>query len=201
MNPNQHDYSVDYLNQIAPQAPKKAGLNRLQLIVISVTVLLVLLTVILGVSVNTKGSTAPEKTLAARLIATEKIAAAAQANLKSSQLRTLNSNLQIYLANTNRDIAKPLSNVGVNVAKLDPKVVALESGKKITTTLEDARLNAVYDRTYAREISYQLETIVVLMRQVYKSTTSVSLKAFLDNAFTNLEPTQKQFSEFNAANS
>jgi len=38
------------------------------------------------------------------------------------------------------------------------------------------------------------------MRQVNNSTNNQSLKAFLDSAYTNLEPTQKQFAQFNAAN-
>lgn len=200
MNPTQPNYSVDYLNQIAPQAPKKMGFSRMQYILIAAVGLVVVLTIVFGVIVSSSNSTNPEQQLAARLIGTEKIVGDAQVQLKSSQLRTLNSNLKIYLTNTNRDIAAPLLKSGVNVAKLDKTVTANEAGTDITTRLEDARLNAVYDRTYAREISYQLGTIVALMRQVNTSTKSQSLKAFLDDAYKNLEPTQKQFAEFNATN-
>ena len=200
MNPTQPDYSIDYLNQIAPQAPKKMGFSRMQYILIAVVGLVVVLTIIFGVVIASSNSTNPENQLAARLIGTEKIVGDAQTQLKSSQLRTLNSNLKIYLTNTNRDIAAPLLKSGVNVAKLDKTVLASEAGADITTRLENARLNAVYDRTYAREISYQLGTIVALMRQVNTSTHSVSLKTFLNDAYKNLEPTQKQFAEFNATN-
>jgi len=200
MNPTQPDYSVDYLNQIAPQAPKKMGFSRMQYVLIAAVGLVVVLTIIFGIVISSSNSTEPEKQLAARLIGTEKIVGDAQTQLKSSQLRTLNSNLKIYLTNTNRDIAAPLLKSGVNVAKLDKTILASEAGTDITTRLEDARLNAVYDRTYAREISYQLGTIVALMRQINASTNSQSLKTFLDDAYKNLEPTQKQFAEFNATN-
>lgn len=159
-----------------------------------------LVTVILSVVLTSGNNVEPAKQLAARLQSTETIVDNAQNKLKSTQLRTLNSNLKIYLTNTNRDIAAPLQKSGINVAKLDKKLVASEAGTNITNKLEDARLNAVYDRTYAREIAYQLDTIVALMRQINDSTRSQSLKVFLDSAYTNLEPTQKQFAEFNAAN-
>jgi predicted outer membrane protein len=200
MNPTQPNYSVDYLNQIAPQAPKKMRFSRLQYILIAVVGLLVVLTIIFGIIVSSKTSVEPEKQLAARLQSTEKIVGDAQTKLKSSQLRTLNSNLKIYLTNTNRDIAAPLLKSGVDVTKLDKTIVASEAGTDITARLEDARLNAVYDRTYAREISYRLSTLVALMRQINTSTKSQSLKTFLDNAYKNLAPTQKQFDQFNATN-
>ncbi|MBC7868555.1 hypothetical protein H7X69_00020 [Candidatus Saccharibacteria bacterium] len=200
MNPNQPNYPIDYLNQIAPQAPNQRGLSRLHIIIIAAVGVVMLVTVILSVVLTSGNNVEPAKQLAARLQSTETIVDNAQNKLKSTQLRTLNSNLKIYLTNTNRDIAAPLQKSGINVAKLDKKLVASEAGTNITNKLEDARLNAVYDRTYAREIAYQLDTIVALMRQINDSTRSQSLKVFLDSAYTNLEPTQKQFAEFNAAN-
>lgn len=200
MNPNQPTYSVDYLNQIAPQTPKKSGLSRLQFIIVAVVGAVVLLTVIISAVLTSSYNVEPAKQLAARLQSTEVIVGNAQSKLKSSQLRTLNSNLKIYLTNTNRDITAPLLKDGINVAKLDKKLVASEAGTAITNKLEDARLLATYDRIYALEIASQLDTIVELMRQVNSSTNNKSLKLFLDNAYTNLEPTQKQFAQFNAAN-
>lgn len=200
MNPNQPTYSIDYLNQIAPQAPKKNRLSRRQLIIIAIIGFIILLTVAVIAMAAANSNVDPAKQLAARLQSTEKIVGDAQVNLKSTELRSLNSNLKIYLTNTNHDIAAPLLEEGVDVAKLDKKIVASEAGTDITNKLEDARLNAVYDRTYAREITYQLGTIVALMRQINQSTNNKDLKDFLNNAYTNLEPTQQQFANFNAAN-
>jgi len=200
MNPIQPNYSVDYLNQIAPQALKKMGFSRMQYILIAAVGLVVVLTIVFGVVISSSNSTNPEKQLAARLIGTEKIVGDAQTKLKSSQLRTLNSNLKIYLTNTNRDIAAPLLKSGVDVAKLDKTILASEAGTDITARLEDARLNVRYDRIYAIEMSTQLDKIIALMRQINNSTHSASLKTFLNDAYKNLEPTQKQFAEFNATN-
>lgn len=206
MNPEQPQFqpqsnlSVDYLNQIAPQAPKrKIPLTKKQLIIVGVVVALFVIVMIL-VAVVGGGGKKPVQQLAARLQSTETIVTAAATKIKSSQLRALNSNLKIYLTNTNRDIATPLLTVSVDVTKLDENVVSKETGEDVTARLEDARLNATYDRTYAREIAYRLETIVVLMRQIQASTSKEDLKTFLTNALVNLEPTQKDFEDFSAAN-
>jgi len=200
MNPNQPIYSVDYLNQIAPQQPKAPKSRRILVIASVVVGILILVLAIAGLGSLAGGSKPSVEQLAARLQTTETIVADAQSKLKSTELRTLNSNLKIYFTNTNRDIALPLANLTINLKKLDKKIIAQESGTDVTTTLEDARLNAVYDRTYAREMAYRLETITVLMQQLYKSTSNQELKLFLDNAYKNLLPTQQQFADFNAAN-
>ena len=65
--------------------------------------------------------------------------------------------------------------------------------------LEDARLNAVFDRTYAREMEYQLATLLALMERVYSSTSSSSLKEYLEESYDNLEPLHEQFAAFDEA--
>jgi len=204
MNPDQQKQAldVDYLNNIAASTAKKPILNRRRL-VIGGAILAVVVFFITVLVVATLGGTPdqPLQRLAARLQTTEKIVTDAQGKLKSTELRTLNSNLKIFLTNTNRDITTQLTDQKINIAKLDKTIVTAEAGTDIVSRLEDARLNAVYDRAYARELSYQLERITNLIEQIKSSTSSQSLKTFLDNTSLNLQPTQKAFAEFNAANS
>lgn len=196
----QPSVSVDYLNQIAPQAPKsKLPLTKKQLILVGILGVAVIIVVILVIVVSLSSNKKPLEQLAARLQSTQTIATDASTKLKDSQLRALNSNLKIYLTNTNRDIAAPLLKDNIVVNKLDKNIVTSESGTDISARLENARLNAVYDSTYAREMSYRLDTIVALMKQIYNSTGNTTLKSFLNDAYTNLSPTQKEFSNFNAA--
>lgn len=202
MYPNEQpqNYSIDYLNQIAPQAPKKRFDPKMRLIAIILGIATIVTILLVIVNSFTGGSKADMQQLAARLATTEKLATDAQKNLKSSELRSLNGSLKILLTNTNRDIAEPLKNNGITVAKLDKTILAKENGADMIAALEDARLNATYDRTYAREMSYQLETIVLQMKELYASTSSSSLKTFLDTSYKNIQPVQKQFSELNASN-
>lgn len=192
--------TIDYLNQIAPQAPKKMKINLIQFIIIAVGGLAILITAIMIISSVASSGKNNLQHLAARLQSTETIVVDGQSKIKSTNLRALNSNLKIYLANTNRDIKSPLLIQKVDVSKLDKSIVSSESSKAVTDRLEDARLNAIYDRTYAREVAYRLDTILALMNQINNSSSSTSLKAFLADAIKNLEPSQKSFEDFNATN-
>lgn len=199
-NPNQPQYSIDYLNEIAPPSQKPGMSSKLFLFVVGGGLLLA---VAVGLMLMTSGGGGPKEqmqTLAARMLTLQTIASESQKTIKSGELRSTNSNLSILLANANRDIAEPLLNNDVDVKKLDKEIVAQENGEELKKTLEDARLNAVFDRTYAREMAYQLDTIAALMGDIHASTKSKSLKEFLINADKNFQPINKQFTDFNAAN-
>lgn len=168
---------------------------------IIIGVALVVLVSILAIVVNgiAGGKKEPLEQLAARLNATQVVVNNAQVNLKSSELRSLNSNLKLYMTNTNRDITAPMLSAGVNTAKLSKSVINAESTTALSARLEDARLNAVFDRTYAREMAYQLGTIMTLINQDYKTTSNAQLRTFLKSAYDNLKPTQDSFANFTAA--
>ena len=136
------------------------------------------------------------QSLAARLTTLQDIAEDARPHIKNNQLRATNSSLNLHLANANRDIAEPLSANGINIKKLDKSIVAREDGTKLASTLEDARLNAIYDRTYAREMGYQLNTTLLLMDDIAESTKSKSLDAFISTTKANLEPIEQQLDDF-----
>lgn len=200
MQPNQNQYPIDYLNQISPEVKKPAMQNRILYIVISAAVLLTLVIAVFALLGSGSGSSKSLSTLAARLQTLQSIASTSQQTIKSSQLRTINSSLSLFLTNTNRDILEPLTANKIKSTALDKTVLAKENGAELKKTLEDARLNAVFDRTYAREMSYELDTVAALMKELYTDTKSQSLKAFLETTDTNLQPIKKQFSDFNAAN-
>lgn len=198
-NPNQTQYSIDYLNQIAPPSKKPGLSNKLFLILAGGGLLLA---IIVGVFFLSGGGSAGPiqkmQTLAARLTTLQSISDKAQKNIKNGDLRSTNSSLTIFLTNANRDIVAPLGKNGVDVKKIDKNIVSLEAGTELTKKLEDARLNAIYDRTYALEMGYQLDTTAVLMKDIYTNTSSKSLKDFLVATDANLLPIKKQFKEFNA---
>lgn len=190
---------IDYLNQIA-SPPKKPGVNKTTLAIVIVGIGLVLAGVIAFVMFATSQSTGPKASatvLAARLQAVQEVADNSQKNIKSSSLRGINSNLVIFLTNANRDIAAPLAASGIDIEKLDKDVVAKEKADPITADLEDARLNAVFDDTYAREMSFKLATISLLMEDIYKSSKDKKMNEFLLATDENLQPIKQQLDEFN----
>lgn len=201
MYPNDNQpvqHPIDYLNQIAPQRQAKNNLLSSKPILFGGIAIVILLIIIAIGSLT--GGIKPSEQLAGRLLSTQEISTDAKTKIKSNQLLTVNSDLNIYLINTIRDITPLLTKQNININKLSSTVTKAESSKTILTTLEDARLNAEYDRTYAREMAYQLDTTLTLMQQIFKTTSDSQLKTFLEDAYKNLVPTQKQFADFNAAN-
>jgi hypothetical protein len=196
MYQDQNQYSIDYLNQIAPPE-KKPGLSRKMTFILAG--LGAALVIVIGLALfgaKSAGPTTDMQTLAARLQTLQTIMERSRSTIKSSELRTINSNLSIILTNANRDIALPLKNNNVDVKKLDKNIVTAENGTKLSAALENARLNAVYDETYAREINYQLATVLALMKKLYNETNSKSLKEYLNNTNTNITPLKKQLDSF-----
>ncbi|MEI6228536.1 MAG: hypothetical protein WCP11_00715 [Candidatus Saccharibacteria bacterium] len=198
--------SLDYLNQIAPQQAPKGLLgvlmsNKKMMILVIAAIVVVLFFIVAAVGSSSGNTGKPSEKLAARLLATQQIVTDGTAKLKSSKLRTYNANLTIYLTNTIRDIEPLLKNENTDIKKLDKKVTNAESSADTLSKLENARLNVVYDRTYAREIAYKLNTVLAMMSQTYKNSNNKTLKTFLEDAIKNLKPTQSQFADFDAAQS
>jgi hypothetical protein len=192
----------DYLNQIAPQPPKKPMQNKMVLFG-SIGAGLIVLVIILSVVATSISNSrrAPAERLSVRIDTTQTIADEAQATLRSSQLRSLNSDLRLFFTNTKRDIGTPLAAIGVTPQSINQLVASEEAtrAEAISQRLEDARLNAIFDRTYAREMSFQLTTILTLLQEVYAGTSNQSVRDFTDATYENLEPLQAGFENFNEA--
>lgn len=199
---DQQPLPADYLNQIAPLQRRNNGIfGGKKLIIFGLIAAVAVMLILSAASAILSASPKSTETLAARLLSTQAVAEKATTNLKNTQLRAVNSNLKLFLTNTIRDITPLLAEQAVDIEKLGEAAIAGEANDKLVATLEDARLNSVYDRTYAREMAYKLETVLSLMKQIYGSTSDSELKEFLETAYLNLGPTQKSFAEFNASNS
>jgi hypothetical protein len=200
--PQQQTNPIDYLNSIAPTPKKKIEIKGpMKLIVGAGGALLLVIIISILVSIFSQSDTTQLEQLAARLQATATIASTAQNNIQDSNLQSLNVTLQLYLTNTNRTIVSPLAEQNIDTTNLDPKIIAEENGSAMSAKLEDARLNAVFDNSYADNMSYQLSTIINLMQQIYNTSSNKDLKSFLSTSYTNLTPIQKQFANFNSTDS
>ena len=190
-------YPENYLDQISSGVNQKKPLfsSKMAIVVGGLVVLLIIFGALALFATPKSNKVGELESLSTRLIALQSVTEDAERELKSSQLRSVNSNLSIYLTNTNRDIEAPLTAAGLNDTKKKSDVVDPNT-EKLTATLEDARLNAIYDRTYAREINFQLATAQVELDNVYKTTTSNELKTFAKQAADNLTPIKEQFNDY-----
>ena len=204
MYPNQPTQPPrDYLDQISSQAqpPKKASWIPPKLawgvgIAVGITILLLIVVSIIG-----GAQRGPSQEVLARLTTTRPVVEDAQDKLKSSQLRSLNSALALYFTSTVRDSAEPFGAIGVSQENLPGGLVERQEAAiaELSTRLEDARLNAQFDRIYAQEMDYYLSTLLTDMQEAYNATSNESLRTFLSESYDNLQPTQRAFADFSDA--
>lgn len=202
MQPDNSQFSSDYLNQIATPAPVKT-MNPMVLwgLIGGLLVLVILVVVFVSSAAGGGGSTSSLAGVAAKINNLKTVSEAAQKNIQSGELRSLNGNLTLVLTNADRDLAEPLKAKKIKLTDKKNSVIAKVTSdfEELNTRLEDARLNAIYDRTYAREMTYALKTLHNDMGQLYKSSGSTELKNILNTTDTNLEPLVDSFSRFNAS--
>lgn len=191
-------YPVDYLNEIAPKKTS-AGLGMKLKIFMAAAIGLVLLVIVLSFAMSGRGLDASSpQLLAAKLDSLGKIAEKSQQHLKTNPIRSNNSDLQLVLANTTQSITAPLEAHGIKMEKLDKKYVAAVAAKDATLSqrLDDARLNAIYDETYSREMAYEIKTLMVQMQAIYSKTSDKALADALGESYKNLGPIQEVFAKY-----
>lgn len=198
MYPDQSQYSIDYLNQIAPQQ-KKPGIGNKVFVIIFL--ILGVLGVVIGALALMNSADTPKKditTLGLRLQNLQKITSGAGKDISNGGLQVANSNLTLFLTNTNRELATPLTNNKIDLKKADKSLIASETAltTKITDGLTEARLNVRYDTTYAAEINYQLTLLSVLMKKIQTQTNSQSLKDFITKTQKDLTPIHDQIKAY-----
>lgn len=194
--------SADYLDKIAPKVAKKPffELNLKTIILLAIAAIAVIAIIAIVANSFSSAKIAPWQKLSVRLTNTEEIVKNSSKAIKNSQLRSLNGSLDIYLANTQRDLQEPFSTMGVTPKKIPASVAAVEKSthEEMKTRLETGRLNAKYDSTYAREMTYQLTTLLSLYQELY-SQGGPKTKQALETAYSNLQTIQKGISEFSTS--
>lgn len=202
MDPQQNTPN-NYLDQIAAPAGKASFVSgKIKLLIIGLGIAAVAIIIaMIVVNIHSASRVDPWNTLVARLDTTEKIANSATKNIKSSQLRSLNSEIKLFLTDTNNSIQAPLKTLKIDRSKLSEGITKKESADLVLERLEDARLNAVYDRTYATEMKYQLSILLSSLQQTYQVTNKVETKQFLDKSYTSLKATHDSLANYSAASS
>lgn len=190
-NPTQ--LSVDYLDQIAPPEKPNKGFSKKQILIFAGLGVALILAVLLMMLNSALQNNRPEEMLAARLITIQKVVDESTGNLKNSKLRALNSDLKLYIVDVMREAEAPFAASKVTFSEINPNVTKRENADGLLERLEDERLNARYDRSYAREMASLIETTLIQMKAVYGKTSNKSLKDFLQKTYDNLLPVQEQF--------
>lgn len=191
-------YSVDYLDQVA--GGSTGGNQQLDKKFIFIGAGLVVALLVAAALIFMRPQAAADNKpveLYTALIDTEKSTSKSGKILKSSSLVSINSSIRTNLTNAARDMEEPLGAMGQKPAAL--KSAATKPpyhDEKFAAALEDARLNAVYDRVYANEINTKLKYIIAYMESIKKSTRSKSMNEFIDKNLPSFQTVQKAVDEY-----
>ena len=186
---------MDYLNEISvPQPTSRLPKNfRLLAIVGIIMIILSFVIIVFGI-LNSKDEPTPTD-LAVRLKTLETVSRDTQENLSSGDLRSLNTNLTLALSNSSREMNAFLGEKGANA--IDKAVKENPDTARLTKTFTDADLNAVISRTYPREMAYELNVTLLLLKSLYDETENAKFKDYLSSTYDDLDPIYKQLSKFN----
>lgn len=196
-------YSIDYLNKLAgTTTPTKtvAPANQ-KMILIGVGIFLALsLSALLLVFANQQGptSTSTERVLYTTIFNNSEIADEASKNIKSSQLSSLNTSYHGQLVNDLSAMSQPLAKRGIDAKELGKAAKKAAAFEETLQKLEDARLNAIYDQTYAAELDYQLRSIIMLMEKVEKLSGNKAMVEYVKKGKSNYTTIQDGLKEYNA---
>ncbi|HRF28017.1 MAG TPA: hypothetical protein PL051_00020 [Candidatus Saccharibacteria bacterium] len=191
-------YSIDYLNKIATPAPQKTASPWLIWVLIGGVLVAITALVLFIFSLSGK-STESLKSFDERIIVLQDTSKSASKIIQNSQLRSTNSNLAIILTNSKRDLQESLDAKKIKVEEKKLSSEVTKESEKLASTLEDARLNAVYDRTYAREMAYYIKKLRLQMEGLYNGTNDKTLRSTLEDIDSSIAPIGESFSKYNAS--
>lgn len=193
--------SIDYLNQIAPQRKRGLNFSPKQLLLLGGALLLALGVLAAYFISNASGPnlTALSQSLIARSSSIEEATKESQGNIQGRELSTLNSSLSIQLTSTSSSLNQTFTNAGINVAKIDKSIIEAESNAELLGKLQDARLSGTFDRVYLREMSYELEMLLVLINDAHTRSRDETMRTDLETAYKNLDTLRTRMVEIGTA--
>lgn len=192
-------YSVDYLNQMA--APVKQPIEKKYIFVgIGVGIALIISMALFMFTPKRTVSTKNEVSLYTTMIDVEKSTDQSDRYLKSSGMSSANSALRSTLTNAARDMQTPLTNMGQ-----DPSALKSAATKppyhddELLTSLDDARLNGIYDRVYARELNTKMKLMVSYMESIEQNNSRESMQEFVSKNKKSFEDIQKSIEDWQSS--
>lgn len=192
MDPNSPS---NYLDQISSQQ-KTATMSPYALWGIIGAVLLVAIGAIL-ILTQGGGDSASQKftNLIYRVQALEKLTKSNTKTIQNSKLLAANSSLNSILTGIDKQSDASLKVYGLQKLPTTPNDSPItKEYADITSKLDNARLNVAFDDTYAREVTYQIKLIRSEMSSLYNQSRSSTVKTFLQQSDTNLQPLLTAFS-------
>jgi hypothetical protein len=169
----------------APRAnkPSRFGMSPRLLLFVGLGATLVIISIILIVLSQGPNVGALESRLLTRIATTQTMLERGQNEASSSELRNLSSELSLVLTSDTAAIRASLSG---DAKKASKQVVAEEANASGFEDLDESLTNGRFDQTYIRVLSSQLDSLNVLMSELYNSTNITEERQAIKVAYDNL---------------
>lgn len=195
MQPKEYEYPIDYLEEIstAPKKSKFSGDDKTFFIVIILALIIAIAAGLIFFLSSRSSSADYVVRLNARTRNLQSITESSHGKITSSDLRGTNANLNLALVEMRRGVSQQIANHKIVMAEVDPTLATRERLSDLSEKLEEARINATFDRIYAREMSYELASMIALLKQTRSHSNNQSLINFTIEAEQKMLPLQEQF--------
>ncbi len=193
----QMSYDPNYLDSIAPQAPAPSFFSGSFGKIFFVMIGLFVLAVSLIVAFSGRDNTKDLQQMVVRLENMEKVVDSVHDDFKSNNLKTINVQLDTWLANNRREGQELLDLGGVQRTDFSKEMIRSEEAyaSELEAKFEDARLSARLHRVYKTTIVIEIDKIINVFKKMQKNP-SPQIREYAESAVKNVEPIQKQFDEF-----
>lgn len=195
------EYSIDYLNQIAPK--EQRVVNRFAVFgligggIIAAVFALILITASGGPNANDQ--LIPIST---RIATLQNVTKTEQTHLAEDQISQANAALSSSLSSMTTSMnailteRKLKNDAGSSTSKTEKAYAT-----KLTATLENSYQRGTLDRTYTSQMTYELTVLRSRITKLKQTTGSKELLSFCDTALSNIDLVLKAYSTFDATKS
>ena len=191
------EFSIDYLNQIAPTQQKPV--NRLAVfgLIGGILAAAAIAVVLLTSSGGATPSTQMQQTLA-RIGTLQTVADAQQKHLAENDINQANATLSSALSSMKTDLTAIMKTKGVKVADKKSASTTTETAylTKLQKKLDDSYQRGTLDRTYTSQMTYELTLLRSKLKKLQSGSDSKSLTAFCTSAITNVDAILKAYANF-----
>ncbi len=191
--------NIAYLNQISsknkPKKPFSFSEKKIKIIGIAfgaITLIIILIVILTNLPAQ---ETDLVRRLTLRTQYLNKIIKNNQSNIKSSNLRASSSSLTAIFDG----MLKVIPSYYVDPNTTTPDFVINEEFQNYYTTvtaLEDGKITGLFDRAYARQMSYYISILIALFDDTIKQSNNEATKAYLTSEKTQIEVVAPAFADY-----
>lgn len=191
------EYSIDYLNEIAPKQQKTV--NKFAVFgLIGGVLLAVVAAVAMLASSGGPDLKTQAKDIQGRIATIQAVSDAQQAHLKEPVLSEANATLSTTLSSMSTEFTALLKTRKIVVTK---SVLPAEKtyAETLTKKLDDSYQRGTLDRNYPTQMTYELTILRSKIRKFRSEASSKTVSAFCDTATKNIDTILGAYTKYNAS--